>query len=212
LKAPVGYTYAWQPSGSGNSYITVRDDGHYSCTISNRCGASTAGITLSHLELPLVGVGIYGDSTLCKDEMLVPAILYNHSAFSKLWSTNDTGSEITVHLPGLYTLTTYNVCGTHEESLYLHGCKGIMAFPNAFSPNGDGRNDVFRPIVQDGTFIEYYVMKIFNRWGQQVFISFKADYGWDGGQNEVGSYFYLCKFKEYGQGEQFIRGDLELLK
>jgi gliding motility-associated-like protein len=49
------------------------------------------------------------------------------------------------------------------------------AIPNAFSPNGDGMNDVFRILTQGATVEEF---KIFNRWGEIVHDSNTT--GWDG--------------------------------
>lgn len=212
LQAPGGYTYTWAPIGGNKSYLSVRDTGYYTCTMSNRCGQSVAGIHIGRILPPEGDVGIHGDSSLCRNEVLVPATLYNHSAYQKWWSTGSEEDAITVTRPGLYTLALYNRCGIHKESLYLHGCKGILAFPNAFSPNGDGRNDVFRPLVQDGTFIAYYALKIFNRWGQQVFVSYHADYGWGAERCDVGTYFYSCRYKEWGKEEVVLTGEIELLK
>jgi gliding motility-associated-like protein len=55
----------------------------------------------------------------------------------------------------------------------------IMYAPNAFTPNGDGINDVFAP---KGTYIDpkKYNLKIFNRWGELVFETIDINKGWDG--------------------------------
>jgi len=53
-------------------------------------------------------------------------------------------------------------------------------FPNAFTPDGDGRNDVF---TINGRFIETSELKIFNRWGEIVFYSTNISTGWDGTLN-----------------------------
>ena len=58
---------------------------------------------------------------------------------------------------------------------------GILV-PNVFTPNGDGRNDIFRPIAIGMKQINYF--KVFNRWGVMVYSSKEAHYeaaiGWDG--------------------------------
>lgn len=213
LRAPKGsYNYYWQPGGYGNSYIQVRDTGQYSCVISNQCGSSSDSISVGRLYPPEGALGIYGDSTLCRNEVLVPAHVYNRAPYQRLWSTGDTGTELTIYKPQELVLSVYNSCGVHQERLFLHGCKGILAFPNAFSPNGDGRNDVFRPLVQDGSFLEYYVMKIFNRWGQQVFVSYHSDFGWSGAGQEPGTYYYYCRYHEWNKPEEFLTGEVILLK
>jgi gliding motility-associated-like protein len=50
-------------------------------------------------------------------------------------------------------------------------------FPNAFSPNGDGENDVLQ---LEGRFIESVYWVIYNRWGQKIFEADSADDAWDG--------------------------------
>ncbi len=55
--------------------------------------------------------------------------------------------------------------------------KGV-AVPNAFTPNGDGENDTFKPIVL-GAAINYLFV-VYNRWGQKLFESKTAGIGWDG--------------------------------
>lgn len=56
-----------------------------------------------------------------------------------------------------------------------------LVFPNAFSPNNDGLNDVFGPV---GFFAEEYTLQIFNHWGQVIFVSKDPADGWDGTINE----------------------------
>lgn len=53
----------------------------------------------------------------------------------------------------------------------------LIFLPNAFTPNGDGSNDVFEA---RGQFFQTFSMKIFNRWGELIFVSDNADVGWDG--------------------------------
>ncbi|MBW3544763.1 MAG: gliding motility-associated C-terminal domain-containing protein, partial [Bacteroidetes bacterium] len=50
-------------------------------------------------------------------------------------------------------------------------------FPNAFSPNGDGANDDFKIL---GKFVEQASLRIYNRWGEELFYSVDKDKGWDG--------------------------------
>ncbi len=50
--------------------------------------------------------------------------------------------------------------------------------PNAFSPNADGENDVFRVLGADK--ISEMELRVFNRWGQEVFYTNQKETGWDG--------------------------------
>lgn len=72
-----------------------------------------------------------------------------------------------------------------------------FAMPNSFSPNGDGVNDLFKPVITGS--IAQYELRIFNRWGQLVFISKDPLLGWDGKQKgqwlSAGVYLWLCRYQ-----------------
>ncbi|MBP9081170.1 MAG: PKD domain-containing protein [Flavobacteriales bacterium] len=84
--------------------------------------------------------------------------------------------------------------GTYPVELVvtnLHGCTdtvvhdividGVFSVyvPNAFSPNGDGDNDVFLPVVRDEADRDYD-LSVFDRWGNEVFHTGRPHTGWDG--------------------------------
>ena len=85
--------------------------------------------------------------------------------------------------PGVYVVTEtvtneFGCIDTHQDSIYVE--EGfIIFFPNAFSPNGDGENDVWRP-VGTGINSDNYEMWIFDRWGNLIFHTEDPDKGWDG--------------------------------
>ena len=53
----------------------------------------------------------------------------------------------------------------------------LLYIPNAFTPNGDGENDTFRP---KGSGIKSYSLSVYDRWGEQIFVSTDITKGWDG--------------------------------
>jgi gliding motility-associated-like protein len=71
-----------------------------------------------------------------------------------------------------------------------------MFIPNAFTPNNDGLNDVFKPA---GMYILEYKLQIFNRWGEQIFESSDINSGWDGrfkgSECPTDNYFYQVSAK-----------------
>ena len=80
----------------------------------------------------------------------------------------------------LYTIEikTTGGCVTIDTQLVKTVQKADILVPTAFTPNGDGLNDVLRPILFGITQLHYF--KIFNRLGQQLFETTKAEAGWDG--------------------------------
>jgi len=51
--------------------------------------------------------------------------------------------------------------------------------PNSFTPNGDGKNDIWKPEMSENS-REGYMLSIYDRWGQRVFHTTNPDEGWDG--------------------------------
>jgi gliding motility-associated-like protein len=76
-------------------------------------------------------------------------------------------------------------------------CDCRLQVPNAFSPNGDGINDDFRPVTNCTPI--YYHLSVFDRDGQLLFESYTASSYWNGtfkGKNvPVGTYYYFLKVK-----------------
>jgi gliding motility-associated-like protein len=112
------------------------------------------------------------------------------------------------------------------EGVDSNGCRGSadlivraegccqLRMPNAFSPNGDALNDGFGPETSGNP--KQYAMRIYNRWGQMIFVSYKVGQKWDGtygGQPAtVGTYFYSIT-GECANGEQIeLKGDITLLR
>jgi gliding motility-associated-like protein len=78
-----------------------------------------------------------------------------------------------------------------------------LAIPNAFSPNGDSRNDVFFIPAKD---VATFSMRIYNRWGQEIFSSTDISQGWDGNYKgkpqPVGDYLFFFNISyETGKAE-----------
>ena len=58
--------------------------------------------------------------------------------------------------------------------------EGFCYVPNSFTPNSDEHNPVFRPIFADGSQPLNFTIYIYNRWGDEVFMSKDVHDGWDG--------------------------------
>jgi len=104
------------------------------------------------------------------------------------------------------TLIAYNTFGC-SDSTQFNGIAGAFSdyysinIPNVFTPNNDGKNDQFTVQVA-GKLFECVDMKIYNRWGQIIFISTGYNLTWDGrsmtGEKvPQGSYFYSIQIKEF---------------
>ena len=86
--------------------------------------------------------------------------------------------------------------------------------PTAFTPNGDGRNDVLKPIAVGMQRIEYF--NVYNRWGQLVFSSQQANKGWngliEGRQQSTGTYVWVVKAVDFTGKAYFQKGMVTLIR
>jgi gliding motility-associated-like protein len=101
---------------------------------------------------------------------------------------------------GLYTVVQIvtNEFGCSDSTLIVLNYESLQVLPpklpNAFSPNGDGMNDVY--YVLGGPF-ESFDFRVYNNWGELIFTSNAQENGWDGTHRgrpvEVGVYVYVVK-------------------
>jgi gliding motility-associated-like protein len=98
-----------------------------------------------------------------------------------VWQDGSQGPTYRVIKEGLYYVRAINNCDSRATVLSLKYSKCKLGIPNAFTPNGDGHNDQFRP--KYGSEISNYRLLIFNRFGQKLFESIDKLKGWDGKLN-----------------------------
>jgi gliding motility-associated-like protein len=114
------------------------------------------------------------------------------------WSTGAATPSVTITEPGLYDVSVEGRCMDQQAMVFydLDTCGSDLDMPNVFTPNGDGVNDTFRPILV-GT-PDRFAMEVRNRWGQVVFTTSSALSGWsgrvDGGPVPAGTYFWTVEY------------------
>jgi gliding motility-associated-like protein len=79
-----------------------------------------------------------------------------------------------------------------------------IAVPNSFTPNGDGKNDFF--VIKGLEGFPESDLKVFNRWGSEVYDSNAYQNNWDGGDSPDGVYYYVLRLKN----AQELKGDITL--
>ena len=91
----------------------------------------------------------------------------------------------------------------------------LVYIPEAFTPNGDGINDTFLP---KGEGIGEFSMKIYDRWGNMIFITDDINEGWDGTANggteiaQIDSYVYAVEAEDLERKTYTYRGVLQLVR
>ncbi len=117
----------------------------------------------------------------------------------------------------IYTVTGFNQYGCKATANVKINVeyKSNSGVPNAFSPNGDGLNDVFR--IEHLEFERLLEFKIFNRYGQLVFETRNPRQGWDGNYKgksaDAGVYYYRIVVALPPEGTvKVIKGDVSLIR
>ena len=89
-----------------------------------------------------------------------------------------------------------------------------VIFPTAFTPNGDGRNDILLPL--GARYIKSLSVEIWNRWGQLVYSSTDPTSGWDGyyhgTEAQTGVYAYFIKYVTLKGDEKTSKGNVTLIR
>lgn len=132
---------------------------------------------------------------------------------SYLWSTGETTASIQITGLGQYTVSTETVCGLNTDQVTVLPGLCDIYFPSGFTPNGDGRNDQFKPETNLRPLS--FNMQVFNRWGQLVFSGSDIRNGWDGtiGGKRVdsGVFVYHASYTVRGIHKS-VRGMITLIR
>lgn len=203
--APDAILYTWS-TGDTTSTTLATDTGTYWVIVDNiGCGVYDTIHFQTLLPNPPVDLGL--DSTYCffdKDTLYLDA---GSNAVSYSWIPfGDTTQVIKVLQPAYYrvTVTHANGCKRRAGFEVLEICEPKIFVPSAFTPDGDGLNDVFLPSVNNLT---QYSLQVYNRFGQLLFSSGNPSEGWDGKYNgkeaPVGIYTYRLYYGGYdAEGEK----------
>lgn len=218
LKAPdvEGATYAWQ-DGSNTPVYRVQEAGDYSVTVTKLGCAGSGDIKVSNFD---VFQNLGNDTSVCANmPFTVKLKAYVPDGATVLWSTGETTPDIHVSQPGKYGVkVSQDVCtGIDSVRINTELCDCISFMPTAFSPNGDGLNDIFEPRFEPGCAVNGYNFNVFNRWGQKVFSSIVPGTGWDGTINgilaDAGTYMFTISFEKGTKYTPYaLKGDVLLVR
>lgn len=179
----------------GESYEGYKASGNYTNTFAAANGCDSIRVLhLTVLAKPVPDLGL--DKQICQGDSLV---LYPGAFSSYVWQDGSTSAHFTVKEPGGYSVMVTNACGANSGEVVVTADDCTIYFPGAFTPNNDGKNDVFNILNADG--LQDYDLMIYNRWGQKIFESRDWTKGWNGlfnGQlQNAGVYVWSCRYKKY---------------
>lgn len=146
----------------------------------------------------------------CTDDVIKYNIYYSSTldgAMSFISTVQPAGNTSSIHLPkesmaGCYYVTAVDSFmneSRNKDKVCIDSCI-YYYLPNVFTPNNDGKNDLFVPL--NNHFVEKVDMKIYDRWGMLMFHTDDPEIKWDGRNMEnkklvtSGVYYYVCDVYE----------------
>jgi gliding motility-associated-like protein len=177
---PTGFKHNRQDWQLGQ--LGLNDDGEFQVIATNPelCSMSQS-ISVKVNPKPVIHIG-YADTICLGQQVLLDA---GSGFVSYLWHDGSTEQSQYTLEEGTYwvqVVDTNNCIAVDTVSLVP--CNIELLIPNAFTPNGDGLNDTFKPVIR-GWEPSSYFMKIYTKWGQLIFETSDYTEGWDGKANGV---------------------------
>ena len=209
---PNADSYQWQDDSDKVTFTVRSIGGQYWVIVSAYCNEAIDTINVSLYTDLKVNLG--EDIAFCEDDMIYRVLdATTFGASSYLWQDEITTSPTFIaKQTGIYSVTVSNVCMSvsDEIEIKIKDCSLLeLWLPNAFRPNGDGFNDLFKPEVRNPELLKEYEMAIYNRWGNLVFITRDYLTGWNGkdAKNQdcsEGVYAAIINYKNI-EGQSFIK-------
>ena len=135
--------------------------------------------------------------------------LNDTGVYDPLGTYPDTG-QFTYYV---HVVSDYGCTGNDSIKVKVVGNAEFFV-PTAFTPNGDGKNDYFRPIAVGYSALKYF--RVFNRWGELVYNSTSFETGWDGTYKnvkaDIGTYYWALRYIDRYGNEGTMKGDVTLIR
>ena len=191
----VASSFTWQPGGSLSNPLVLnpvalpRQTTSYVFTVTDTLGCpKPVRDTVVVVVLPKVNAFAGNDTAVVIGE---PLHFHATGGINYLWSPPAALDDVSIADPtatydGSVDSIRYKVMVSDEQNCMDSAFIDVKIFkttaqifvPTAFTPNGDGVNDMFRPIGVGIKNIEYF--RVYNRWGELVFSTTVNGQGWDG--------------------------------
>jgi gliding motility-associated-like protein len=202
LKADFGTAvYRWQDTSKQATFY-VRETGYY--FVEAKVGRCIDNDTIHVQFEDTLHVNLGRDTLLCNGEMY--RLFPNGAGPDYKWQDSSSLPFFPVTEAGHYALVANNSCGQSidEIDITYQECGCQVFLPNAFTPNGDGLNDYFRPKFR--CTISNFKLSMYNRWGQIIYHTTDPQIGWkgtrNGGRVTAGTYVWVMEYTIEATGRQ----------
>lgn len=211
-------SYRWQ-DGTSDSIFIAESPGVYSVTATDYCNRIYSDTIVIKPSTSALNLG--ADKSICKGEEIQLSVQsgytnYSWQPASDITTINQSTVLATPQNSKWYSVNADIFPGCNlSDSLYVtvNDCEEYIFFPSSFTPNNDGLNDLFKPLLSCA--IASYELSIYNRWGQLVFKTTDKLKGWNGSFNNkkqaTEAFVWICRYRFVGKTEKLIKGNLILI-
>ncbi|WP_244620341.1 PKD domain-containing protein [Chitinophaga japonensis] len=227
LQASGGSSYQWTPASlvtfPTRSVTAARptDTTDFIVTVTDVLGCPKAvNDTVRINVVPPVPAFAGNDTILIKDQ---PFQLHATGGTRYEWTPVDGLSDPAIDTPWTfinrdftYTVTVYTAEGCFaSDDIHLRFITGPEIYiPTGFSPNGDGLNDVFRPLPVGIVQMDFF--RVFDRWGKMMYSNVEYMKGWDGTFQgrpaAIGTYVWVVQGKDIHGNTLLRKGTVTLVR
>ena len=225
---PWGSSGTWGADEGGPFNITWTTPGIHPLLLHtqgiNQCFSTPDAIDTVFLhDRPEAKIESISANDICSGDSIRLSASTNKPGFSYQWTPKqffDDGDNTSVvnayveytRYVSLRVTNEYGCTSVDSMQITTKPCCEIY-LPDAFSPNGDGKNDLFRVVDQGRHPLTDF--RIFNRWGEIVFNTADPKQGWDGAHEgvaqDMGVYYYVVKFNCNGKPQTKV-GEVTLVR
>lgn len=231
----VNYSYNWTPTANitggtntANPIIAPSANNTYTLTVTTDATQGSCVLSdevfITVIDESITAGYTYSIASGCNEDTVTFVNTSQHNT-TNLWDFGDGHNDINANPVHVYvtkgkkkvTLTAGNDYCQNSITQFIDIGNGNtwMRVPNAFSPNNDGLNDKFGPVMNNWP--QGYAMRIFNRWGQMIYVTYKEGQQWDGTYNgqpaDMGTYYYDIDGECSVTGEQMrAKGEFILIR
>ena len=208
-------TYKWS-NGQTTQTAFIKTDGKHWVVKSDNYGCfSSDSISFNITISPSISIG--KDTIIC---VRAPILLTPGGNFnSYIWENGLTDKLRYVEETGKYTVTVKDESGcigtaSIEVKTDPNKLPNVIFIPNAFTPNGDGLNEVF-PFEMPNTYTDYN-LKIFTRWGEKIYDYAYTQKPWDGitqkQPDQLDAYIWVAYYKGCDGNQHVEKGTVTVVR
>ncbi|NIJ50937.1 PKD domain-containing protein [Dyadobacter arcticus] len=186
-------------NGEKTREVTIGQPGTYFVIVRDRNDCFNSD-TIQVVELPSPILNLAPENMICiPDGQFVTLDAGGVGQLSYLWpKSGDTTRTITVNQEGVYVVRATNAvgCVTEQSTNVLDKCEPRFFIPDAFTPDGEGRNEILEIF---GAYYTNFQIRIYNRWGEVIYATNNLEERWDGTYKGIkvlpGAYPYVLSYE-----------------